>query len=170
MNPVQGRRPGPHALTAAGDFLCGSSGVAACLRILALIALFASLLVPAQALAARLEVRIDLSEQSMRVEADGRVLHRWPVSTARPGYRTPIGTFRPVRLERTWYSTIYHRSPMPYSIFFRGGYAIHGTTEIRNLGRPASHGCVRLHPDNARRLFELVVAYGRAQTAIVIRP
>jgi lipoprotein-anchoring transpeptidase ErfK/SrfK len=125
-----------------------------------------SLLAPDRALAATLEVRIDLSAQTMQVEAGGSVLHRWPVSTARPGYRTPVGTFRPIRLERTWYSTIYDGSPMPYSIFFRGGYAIHGTTEVKNLGRPASHGCVRLHPDNARRLFELVLAHGKSNTVI----
>ena len=113
-------------------------------------------------------VKIDLSAQTMRVNVDGRPHYSWPVSTARPGYRTPTGTFHPIRLERTWYSIRYDGAPMPHSIFFHGGYAIHGTTEIRNLGRPASHGCVRLHPDNARRLFDLVVRNGKAATTIVI--
>lgn len=132
-------------------------------------AILAALLAsPAAAFAARLNVVIDLSTQTMRVESDGRPIHRWSVSTARKGYRTPTGTFRPQRLERVWYSTIYHHSPMPWSIFFRGGYAIHGTTEVKNLGRPASHGCVRLHPDNARTLFELVLAHGKGNTSIVI--
>lgn len=135
---------------------------------LALAVLAGLLLAPAAAFAARLNVVIDLSTQTMRVETDGRPVHRWSVSTARKGYRTPTGTFRPQRLERVWYSTIYHHSPMPWSIFFRGGYAIHGTTEVKNLGRPASHGCVRLHPDNARTLFELVLAYGKGNTSIVI--
>jgi lipoprotein-anchoring transpeptidase ErfK/SrfK len=139
-------------------------GVAAAATLLLLLLLLA----PVRAMAAALEVQIDLSAQTLQVEVGGSVLYRWPVSTARPGYRTPVGTFRPIRLERTWYSTIYHRSPMPYSIFFRGGYAIHGTTEIKNLGRPASHGCVRLHPDNARRLFELVLTHGKANTVIRI--
>lgn len=135
---------------------------------LALAVLAGLLLAPAAAFAGRLNVVIDLSTQTMRVETDGRPVHRWSVSTARKGYRTPTGTFRPQRLERVWYSTIYHHSPMPWSIFFRGGYAIHGTTEVKNLGRPASHGCVRLHPDNARTLFELVLAYGKGNTSIVI--
>lgn len=135
---------------------------------LALAILAVLLLSPAAALAARLNVVINLSSQTMRVETDGRAVYRWPVSTARKGYRTPTGTFRPQRLERVWYSTIYHRSPMPWSIFFHRGYAIHGTTEVKNLGRPASHGCVRLHPDNARTLFELVLAYGKGKTSIVI--
>lgn len=118
--------------------------------------------------AATLTVAIDLSDQQMRVSVDGWRKYRWPVSTARRGYRTPTGSFRPVRLERQWYSRKYHWSPMPHSVFFYRGYAIHGTTEVKNLGRPASHGCVRLHPDNARRLFELIRQYGRAATRIVI--
>ena len=120
--------------------------------------------------AARLGVDIDLSEQKMTVRLDARTLYYWPVSTARVGYRTPSGTFRPYRLERMWYSTIYDYAPMPYSIFFYGGYAIHGTTEIGRLGRPASHGCVRLHPDNARLLYGLVREVGMHDTRIVIRP
>ncbi len=126
--------------------------------------------VTSTALAAGLNVTIDLSSQSMQVEADGRVLHDWAVSTARRGYRTPIGTFRPRRLERVWYSSIYDRAPMPYSVFFHRGYAIHGTTETAKLGRPVSHGCVRLHPNNARVLFDLIRSYGRSETTIVVRP
>jgi len=121
------------------------------------------------AAAAQLNVTIDLSSQSMQVGADNHVLHNWSVSTARPGYRTPIGTFRPNRLERVWYSSIYDNAPMPYSVFFHRGYAIHGTTEISKLGRPASHGCVRLHPDNARTLFELIRSYGKSATTIIVR-
>lgn len=120
------------------------------------------------AAAAKVDIGIDLSQQQMRVSVLGRAAYRWAVSTARPGYHTPTGTFHPIRLERTWYSTIYNNAPMPYSIFFYGGYAIHGTTEISKLGRPVSHGCVRLHPDNARILFNLVVRYGKANTSIRI--
>lgn len=121
------------------------------------------------AAAARLDVTIDLSSQSMQIKVDNRLLYDWPVSTARPGYRTPIGTFRPGRLERVWYSSIYDNAPMPYSVFFHRGYAIHGTTEISKLGRPASHGCVRLHPDNARTLFDLIRSFGKSATVIVVR-
>lgn len=138
---------------------------------LIVLACAALLLVPAASrAAARLSVTIDLSSQSMQVEADHHVLHNWAVSTARPGYRTPIGTFRPSRLERVWYSSIYDNAPMPYSVFFHRGFAIHGTTEISKLGRPASHGCVRLHPDNARTLFELIRSYGKSATTIIVRP
>ncbi|GAB4354809.1 MAG: L,D-transpeptidase [Oricola sp.] len=120
--------------------------------------------------AGHVDVDIDLSEQKMTVRLDSRTLYYWPVSTARNGYRTPIGTFRPYRMDRTWYSRKYDYAPMPYSIFFYGGYAIHGTTEISRLGRPVSHGCIRLHPEHARLLFELVRQVGMGNTRIVIRP
>ena len=101
---------------------------------------------------------------------DGANFATWPVSTARRGYRTPVGNYRPQLLARMHYSRLYDYTPMPYSIFFRRGYAIHGTTEIRNLGRPVSHGCVRLSPENARLLFELVQSHGPGNTTIEIVP
>ena len=104
----------------------------------------------------------------MRVYVDGGLMHVWPVSTARGGYSTPIGMYRPTTLSRFHRSSKYGGSPMPHSIFFRGGYAIHGSYEIRSLGRQASHGCVRLHPANARELYQMVSYYGRGRTRIVI--
>ena len=113
-------------------------------------------------------VRIQLSRQAMNVAVDGADFATWPVSTARRGYRTPVGSYKPYGLERMHYSRLYDYTPMPYSIFFRSGYAIHGTTEIRNLGRAVSHGCIRLSPDNARALFELVQNHGPQNTTIEI--
>jgi hypothetical protein len=101
-------------------------------------------------------VTVDKTAQRLSVEVDGVHRYDWPVSTARWGYRTPNGTYRPERLARKWFSRKYDWSPMPWSIFFDGGYAIHGSYEISHLGRPASHGCIRLHPNNAKILFELV--------------
>ena len=112
-------------------------------------------------------VTVDKSAQRLSVVVDGSQRYEWPVSTARWGYRTPNGTYRPERLERKWFSRKYDMSPMPYSIFFDGGYAIHGSYEISRLGRPASHGCIRLHPDNAATLFSLVKEHVR-DTQIVI--
>ncbi len=101
-------------------------------------------------------VTVDKTAQRLTVVVDGSTRYQWPVSTARWGYRTPNGSYRPERLERQWYSRKYDWSPMPHSIFFSGGYAIHGSYEISRLGRPASHGCIRLHPQNAATLYELV--------------
>ncbi len=118
---------------------------------------------------ASVTARIDLSSQRMHVYVNGLHAYTWKVSTGRGRYRTPTGVYRPYLLKRRHYSSKYNWSPMPYSVFFRGGYAIHGTNYIRALGRPASHGCVRLHPANAARLFNLIRRHGRANTRIVIR-
>jgi hypothetical protein len=112
-------------------------------------------------------VTVDKSAQRLSVTVDGFQRYEWPVSTARWGYRTPNGSYRPERLERKWFSRKYDWSPMPYSIFFDGGYAIHGSYEISRLGHPASHGCIRLHPENAATLFSLVKEHVR-DTQIVI--
>ena len=131
--------------------------------------IFAAGLLPASALAAKLEARIDLSEQKMRIYQNGQLRHSWKISTARRGYVTPTGSYKPTRMHKMWHSRKYNMSPMPHSIFFKGGYAVHGTNEIKNLGRPASHGRIRLHPDNARTLFRMVGRVGRANAAIKIR-
>ena len=118
--------------------------------------------------AASLVANIDVSSQTMTVSQYGQVLYRWNVSTARSGYFTPRGTYRPQRTARMWYSKKYHMSPMPYSVFFHGGYAIHGTNAVRQLGRPASHGCVRLHTANAAVFYSMVREVGFGNTRIVV--
>jgi hypothetical protein len=113
-------------------------------------------------------VHIDKSAQRMMVAVNGRLAYVWPVSTGHGGFGTPVGRFRPQWLARRWFSTRYYGAPMPHSIFFYRGYAIHGTNHISRLGGPASHGCVRLHPGNAAVLFGLVSRAGLASTAILI--
>jgi lipoprotein-anchoring transpeptidase ErfK/SrfK len=117
---------------------------------------------------ARVLVQIDKSSQRMTVSHNGATLYSWAVSTGRKGYGTPIGRFRPTMMARQWFSRKYYNSPMPYSIFFYRGYAIHGTNYISRLGGPASHGCIRLHPSNAAALFALVQRAGAGNTDIVI--
>ena len=114
-------------------------------------------------------VRVDKSAQRMSVIVDGVPTHNFVVSTGLAG-GPPLGTFRPQRLERTWHSRLYNMAPMPYSIFFHGHYAIHGTNQIKRLGRRASKGCVRLHPRDAAVLFNLVKKRGMAKTRIIIQP
>jgi lipoprotein-anchoring transpeptidase ErfK/SrfK len=113
--------------------------------------------------------KVDLSLQRMYVYVDGELYYTWPVSTARRGYRTPTGTYRVQSMKRYHRSSKYYNSPMPHSIFFYHGYAIHGSYATRRLGRRASHGCIRLHPSNARELYGLVKDYGPGNTRIVIR-
>jgi lipoprotein-anchoring transpeptidase ErfK/SrfK len=118
---------------------------------------------------AAIVVQIDRAAQRMAVIVDGAPRYNWRVSTARRGYITPPGTYHPEMLARHWFSRKYYNSPMPHSIFFYGGFAIHGSYEISHLGRPASHGCVRLDPSNAAILFGLVQREGTAATTIVIQ-
>ncbi len=113
-------------------------------------------------------VNIDLSKQRMTVSENGQSLYTWPISTARYGYRTATGTFKPQWMTKMWYSRQYDYSPMPHAIFFNGGIAIHGTGETGSLGRPASHGCVRLAPGNAAKLYKLVQKHGKEMTRIVV--
>jgi hypothetical protein len=118
--------------------------------------------------AANVLVRIDKSSQRMTVSVDGAQRYSWAVSTGRAGFGTPNGTFRAQWMARRYFSKKYYNSPMPHSIFFHRGYAIHGTNYIRRLGGTASHGCVRLHPSNAATLFALVSRHGMARTRIVV--
>lgn len=118
--------------------------------------------------AASIVAKVDVSEQLMRVYVNGKRFYTWRVSTGRGRYHTPRGSYRPTFLKRMHYSSKYNNSPMPWSIFFKGGYAIHGTNYIKSLGRPASHGCIRLHPAAARELYNLVKR-NHGRTRIVIR-
>ena len=113
--------------------------------------------------------KIDISSQRMNVFIDGELAYSWSISSGRKGFNTPRGSYRPTALKRMHYSQKYDNSPMPHSIFFRGGFAIHGTGYVKQLGRPASHGCIRLHPSNAATLFSLVKTYGAGNTRIVIQ-
>lgn len=116
---------------------------------------------------ARVDIRVDLASQRMHVRtADGEA-YNWAISSGREGFRTIRGNFQPTRLEKRWHSRKYGGA-MPNAIFFRGGFAIHGTGDIGRLGRPASHGCVRLHPANAAKLFALVQKHGKSATRIAV--
>jgi hypothetical protein len=110
--------------------------------------------------AAEVVVTVDKATQRMTVMVDGSERYTWAVSTGLAG-GPPAGTYRPERLERTWYSHLFGMAPMPHSIFFRGPYAIHGTTAVSRLGQRASHG-------NAATLFALVQQQGPANTRVVI--
>ncbi|MCJ2013242.1 L,D-transpeptidase [Methylobacterium sp. J-076] len=122
---------------------------------------------PALPATAGVVARIDQSHQRMQVYVDGMPAYEWPVSTARRGFVTPTGAYRVGRMATMWRSRKYHGSPMPHAMFFRGGYAIHGTYATGALGRRASHGCIRLSPGHAATLFSLARNYGGA--AVVIR-
>ena len=123
---------------------------------------------PAVSLPPTLDIDINLTSQRMTVTENGVMKFTWPVSSGAYGYATPTGTFKPVWMAKMWYSRQYDMAPMPHSIFFHGGVAIHATYSTSLLGRPASHGCVRLSPKNAATLYTLVSKHGKERTRIVV--
>src|SRR5271156_4045600 len=134
-------------------------------RLLALAILIAA---PSYA-CAHVEINIDLASQTMTVHSGSGETYVWPISSGKAGHATPDGVFRPRALYAMVHSAKYNNAPMPHSIFFYGQYAIHGTNAVGNLGRPASHGCVRISPANAAALFAMVQRQG-AEIRIVGSP
>jgi hypothetical protein len=115
-----------------------------------------------------ISAKICLSRQSMEIFKGDKQIYKWKISTAKKGYVTPIGQYTPYLLERMHYSKLYGNAPMPHSVFFNGNFAIHGTDAIHRLGKKASHGCVRLHPTNAKTFYTLISKYGKKNTTIDI--
>ena len=129
----------------------------------------ASALPLASAARANIVISIDKSTQRMAVAVDGAQRYVWPVSTGRPGYDTPSGTFKPNRMDADHFSQEWDNAPMPHAIFFDlDGHAIHGFFDVKHLGSAVSHGCVRLSPDHAQTLFNLVKAQTMAETKVVV--
>lgn len=120
--------------------------------------------------ATSVDISINKVSQKMTVTVDGQRKYVWPVSTGARGYDTPSGSFRPFRMEKEHFSKEWDDAPMPHSVFFTGrGHAIHGSYYVKSLGRRASHGCVRLAPQNAATLFSLVQKAGMKNTRITLR-
>ena len=138
-------------------------------RIATFLAIFALFTQVSTAAAATLTATVSLTSQTMTVTHRGRVIGRWPVSTARRGKVTPTGAWTAKWLSRHHKSSRYNNAPMPYSIFYNGNYAVHGTYQTKRLGRPASAGCVRLAPAHAAKLFSLARSEGLKNTRIVVR-
>ena len=112
---------------------------------------------------------IDLSSQSITVSENGAVQHTWAISSGTSSHPTPRGTFRPQWTAKMWYSRKYDNAPMPHAVFVHGGVAIHATYATGMLGRPASHGCIRLHPKNAKTFYNLVQRHGLKNVRVTIQ-
>ncbi|MGJ8596608.1 L,D-transpeptidase [Sulfitobacter sp.] len=119
--------------------------------------------------AGQLIAKVDVSEQVMRVYKNGKQIHKWRVSTARKGKYTPRGQWRGQYLSENHKSSLYNNAPMPYSIFYSGNFAIHGTNATSRLGRPASAGCIRLHTSNAKKLFDMTQQVGTRNLKVIVQ-
>jgi lipoprotein-anchoring transpeptidase ErfK/SrfK len=115
-----------------------------------------------------LVLKADLRAQRVTVEENGKLKHVWPISSGAAGFATRTGTFRPQWTSRMHYSRQYDFAPMPHAVFFNNGAAFHGTQAVGHLGRPASHGCIRLAPSNAAQLYNLVNKHGLYQTKVIV--
>jgi lipoprotein-anchoring transpeptidase ErfK/SrfK len=135
----------------------------------ALLALAVAAIIAAMPARAAVLVTIDKSTQRMTVQVDGSLRFVFRVSTGQPGHDTPSGRYTAFRMEADHFSKEWDDAPMPHSIFFsQSGHAIHGSYNTRRIGTPASHGCVRLDPGNAARLYELVEKEGLPNTKVVV--
>lgn len=112
--------------------------------------------------------RVDISDQTMHVYVDNQLRYIWWVSTGLGGHSTPTGSWNAYWLSPNHRSSIYNNAPMPWSVFFNGNYAVHGTTAVDNLGQPASHGCIRLHPDHAAIFFALTETVGLNEALVMV--
>lgn len=125
-----------------------------------------------------LYAEVDKSRQKLYLYMLGEIKDSFLISSGKGKYETPNLNLRPSGPILTKYSS--HKFPggnyeglgnMPYAVFLRGGYAFHGTTKgnFSKLGTKASHGCIRLHPDDAKVLNALVKTVGLNETWVTIK-
>ena len=122
---------------------------------------------------------VDKSKQKLYLWIMGELKDSFLVSTGKgKKHETPVMSLHPDGPVLTKYSS--KKFPggsylglgnMPYAVFIRDGYAVHGTTtgNFAKLGTKASHGCIRLHPDNAKVFNALVKSVGIGQTWISVK-
>lgn len=124
---------------------------------------------------------VDASDLTPVLVFDNGTSHKALVSTATPKFKcrggrpcsTPEGNFNIDIMETMHYSSRFNNAPMPWSMFFLGsvGIAIHGATpsEYKDLGKKASHGCVRIHPTNGKLLYQLIKSEGGTRSGAVVQ-
>lgn len=120
---------------------------------------------------------IDKSKQKMFLYHKGKLVGEWQVSTGKQGKATPNMDQHPNgRIYDKYSSRSYPGGDfnglgnMPYAVFIRGPFAIHGTPASNwpKLGNRASKGCIRLHPDQAKYFNRLVRQYGIFNTWVTV--
>lgn len=115
----------------------------------------------------RVLAKVDLSSQRMHVYVNGKKRYTWRVSTGKRGWETPAGAYRPIRTYKSYYEKKWNMS-LPWLVLIsHDGIGIHGTGATGRLGRTASHGCIRLHPSNAKKFYSLVTA-NRYNTSVQV--
>jgi hypothetical protein len=105
------------------------------------------------------------------VQSSGTVKEFMISSGLPPAHPTPGSgrCFGPDTLEPMHYSSLYGNAPMPNTVFFNGNIAMHGTEAEALLGRPASHGCVRLSRADSKTVYDFVKAAGKSNTVVCVQ-
>lgn len=123
-------------------------------------------------------VQVVKSEQRLYLYVRGVLQESWVVSTGGPGHETPLFNTQPNgRIYDAYSSSSYPGGSynglgnMPYAVFISGGFALHGTVKSNwsKLGQKASHGCIRMHPDNGLKVNRLIRAAGVKNTWISVQ-
>jgi len=113
-------------------------------------------------------IEVDLSSQRLYAWQNGRRIYSIAISSGKRGTPTHVGTYAIQSKYR--YKTMrgqgYVAPNVPYTMFYSGGYAIHGAYWHNRFGTPVSHGCINLPVSQARQLFN----WAGSGTKVVIRP
>lgn len=124
-----------------------------------------------------LRLRVDLSDRTLEAMIGDEVIEAYPVSVGKSGHSTPTGQYRIAKViwnpgwvppPSRWARGKSAKRPgdpgnpmKRVKMFFREPtYYIHGTGEVDSLGSAASHGCIRMAPDDAEHLGKIVMEYG----------
>lgn len=106
-------------------------------------------------------VHIDLDEQTLVAYEGDDPVYATLVSSGKPGRDTPTGLYRVQRkyLSKTMRGKdkvegIYHVEEVPWTLYYRGAYAVHGAYWHNTFGNTRSHGCTNVAPADARWLYD----------------
>ncbi|MFN8466099.1 MAG: L,D-transpeptidase [Caldilineaceae bacterium] len=113
-------------------------------------------------------IEIDISDQHLTAWQGDVPVFETTVSTGKPGYRTLPGVFHVYRkYEQTRMRGVDYDTPdVPWTMYYSGGFAIHGAYWHNNFGTPVSHGCVNLRVPESKALYE----WAPMGTEVVVNP
>ena len=105
-------------------------------------------------------IHVDLSEQTLVAYEGDKPVYATVISSGKEGYQPPTGLFE---VEQKYISTtmnatdpidgFYEVEEVPWTLYYHGGYALHGAYWHTDFGKVRSHGCTNIAPVDARWLY-----------------